>query len=116
VEILFQPHSAPFARGVFTTSYVPLKRAMTADEVLEVFRKAYAGERFVRIGKGTVNVNNIKGSNFIDLGIAAEGTTAIVFAAVDNLVKGGAGQGVQCMNAMCGLPEETGLMTPPLHP
>jgi N-acetyl-gamma-glutamyl-phosphate reductase common form len=116
VEILFQPHSAPFARGVFTTSYVPLKRAMTPDEVLEVFRKAYAGERFVRVSRGTVNVNNIKGSNFVDLGVVAEGTTAIVFAAVDNLVKGGAGQGVQCLNAMFGRPEEEGLMTPPLHP
>ena len=116
LKILFQPHSAPFVRGVFTTSYVPLQRPMTSDEAVEVFRKAYAGERFVRVGKGTVNVNNIKGSNFVDLGVVAEGTTAIVFAAVDNLVKGGAGQGVQCLNVMFGLPEEAGLLTPPLHP
>ena len=116
VEILFQPHSAPFVRGVFTTSYVPLRRPMTSDEVVDVFRKAYAGERFVRVSKGTVNPNNIKASNFVDVGAVAEGSTAIVFAAVDNLVKGGAGQGVQCLNLMFGLPEEAGLMTPPMHP
>jgi N-acetyl-gamma-glutamyl-phosphate reductase common form len=116
VEVLFQPHSTPLVRGVFTTSYVPLKKEMTGDEVLEVFKKAYAGEKFVRLGKGTTNVNNVKGSNFVDLGIAAEGKTAIVFAAIDNLVKGGAGQGVQCLNLMFGLPEETGLLTPPAQP
>jgi [amino group carrier protein]-6-phospho-L-2-aminoadipate/5-phospho-L-glutamate reductase len=116
VEVLFQPHSTPLVRGVFTTSYVPLRKEMTGEEVLEVFRKAYAGERFVRLGQGTTNVNNVKGSNFIDLGVAAEGKTAIVFAAIDNLVKGGAGQGVQCLNLMFGLPEETGLLTPPAQP
>jgi N-acetyl-gamma-glutamyl-phosphate reductase common form len=115
-EVLFQPHSTPLVRGVFTTSYVPLKREMTADEVLDVFRKAYAGERFVRLMKGTSNVNHVKGSNFVDLGVAAEGRTAIVFAAIDNLVKGGAGQGVQCLNVMFGLPEDAGLLTPPAQP
>lgn len=116
VKILFQPHSTPLVRGVFTTSYVPLKREMTGDEVLDVFKKAYAGEKFVRVGKGTSNVNNVKGSNFVDLGIVAEGKTAIVFAAIDNLVKGGAGQGVQCLNVMFGLPEEAGLSAAPSHP
>ncbi len=116
MEILFQPHSAPLVRGVFTTSYVPLQREMTTDEVLAVFRETYAGERFVRLGKGTTNVNHVKGSNFIDLGVVAEGKTAIVFAAIDNLVKGGAGQGVQCLNLMFGLPEDAGLSAPPAQP
>jgi N-acetyl-gamma-glutamyl-phosphate/LysW-gamma-L-alpha-aminoadipyl-6-phosphate reductase len=116
VEVLFQPHSTPLVRGVFTTSYVPLKREMTSDELLEVYRKAYPNERFVRLGKGTTNVNNVKGSNFVDLGVAAEGKTAIVFAAIDNLVKGGAGQGVQCLNVMLGLPEDAGLLTPAAQP
>jgi N-acetyl-gamma-glutamyl-phosphate reductase len=116
VKVLFQPHSTPLVRGVFTTSYVPLRREMSQDEVLEVFRKAYAGERFVRINAGTSNVNHVKGSNFVDLGVCAEGRTAIVFAAVDNLVKGGAGQGVQCLNVMFGLPEDAGLSAPPAQP
>jgi len=116
VKVLFQPHSTPLVRGVFTTSYVPLRRETTADELLELFRKAYEGARFVRLAKGTSNVNNVKGSNFLDLGLAAEGRTAIVFGAVDNLVKGGAGQGVQCLNVMFGLPEETGLLQAPAQP
>ena len=116
VPVLFQPHSTPLVRGVFTTSYVPLQKDMTSDELLDVFRKAYAGQRFVRLSKGTTNVNNVKGSNFVDLGVVAEGKTAIVFAAIDNLVKGGAGQGVQCLNLMLGLPEDAGLLTPPAQP
>ncbi len=116
VKVLFQPHSTPLVRGVFTTSYVPLKREMSQDEVLALFQKAYAGERFVRISKGSTNVNHVKGSNFVDLGVCAEGKTAIVFASIDNLVKGGAGQGVQCLNLMLGLPEDAGLSAPPAQP
>jgi N-acetyl-gamma-glutamyl-phosphate reductase len=116
LEVLFQPHSTPLVRGVFTTSYVPLRREMTDDEVLALFRQAYGSDRFVRLGMGTTNVNNVKGSNFVDLGVAVHGRTAIVFAAIDNLVKGGAGQGVQCLNLMLGLPEDAGLLQPPAQP
>ena len=97
VEALFQPHSTPLVRGVFTTSYVPLKEPMDDDGVLDVFQKAYTGSRFVRLCKGPVNVQNVKQSNFADIGVAANDRTAVVFAAVDNLVKGGAGQGIQCL-------------------
>jgi LysW-gamma-L-alpha-aminoadipyl-6-phosphate/LysW-L-glutamyl-5-phosphate reductase len=116
VKVLFQPHSTPLVRGVFTTSYVPLKKELSSDDAVELFRKAYAGERFVRVSKGTTNVNHVKQSNFVDLGVVAEGRTAIVFAAVDNLVKGGAGQGVQCLNVQFGLPDETGLLQAPAQP
>jgi len=112
-DILFQPHSAPMVRGVFTTSYVPLKREMSDDDVLALFRKTYEGERFVRVTKGTTNVAHVRLSNYIDLGVAANGKTAIVFGAIDNLVKGGAGQGVQCFNVMFGLEEEAGLTAAP---
>jgi len=95
---------------------VPLKKELTSDEAVELFRKAYAGERFVRVSKGTTNVNHVKQSNFVDLGVVAEGRTAIIFAAVDNLVKGGAGQGVQCLNVQFGLPDETGLLQAPAQP
>ena len=116
LEVLFQPHSTPLVRGVFTTSYVPLKKALTNDGILAVFREAYPNEKFVRVGSGTSNVTHVKGSNFIDLGVVAEGKTAIVFAAIDNLIKGGAGQGVQCLNVMCGFPEDAGLSAPPGQP
>jgi N-acetyl-gamma-glutamylphosphate reductase len=61
-------------------------------------------------------VQNVKHSNFIDIGVAAHDRTAIVFAAIDNLIKGGAGQAVQCMNVMCGFEEEAGLRQAPGHP
>jgi N-acetyl-gamma-glutamyl-phosphate reductase len=112
-EIVFQPHSAPMVRGIFSTSYAPLEREMSDDDVLAVFRKAYGGERFVRVGKGTTNVLHVRQSNYADLGVAAQGRTAIVFGALDNLVKGGAGQAVQCFNVMFGLPEDAGLTAPP---
>ncbi|MBI4566394.1 MAG: N-acetyl-gamma-glutamyl-phosphate reductase [Planctomycetes bacterium] len=108
-DVLFQPHSAPMVRGVFTTSYVPLAAEPDGDAILELYRSAYAGEKFVRVGKGTSNVAHVRGSNFIDVGVAARGRMAIIFGAIDNLIKGGAGQAVQCMNIMYGLPEDAGL-------
>src|SRR5260221_4406957 len=69
VEVLFQPHSTPLVRGVFTTSYVPLKKEMTSDELLDLFKKPYPSERFVGLVMGTTNVNNVQGSNFIDIDV-----------------------------------------------
>ena len=108
-EVLFQPHSAPMVRGVFTTAYVPLGGDVTEEEVLELYRRAYAGSPFIRIAKGTSNVAHVRGSNYADLGVNARGRTAIVFAAIDNLLKGGASQGVQCANLMLGFEEGEGL-------
>jgi len=108
-EVLFQPHSAPMVRGVFTTSYVPLAKEMSEEELLGSYRSAYEGSSFVRISKGTSNVAHVRGSNFIDLGLNVRGRMAIVFGAIDNLLKGGASQGVQCMNLMMGFDEDEGL-------
>jgi len=108
-DILFQPHSAPMVRGVFTTSYIPLAKEMTDEEALDLYRRAYAESPFIRIAKGTSNVAHVRGSNYADLGVNVRGRMAIVFAAIDNLLKGGASQGVQCMNLMCGFNENEGL-------
>ncbi len=113
LEVLFQPHSAPMVRGVFTTSYVPLDRELSDAELMDLYRSAYGSEPFVRLSKGTVNVLHVRQSNFVDLGLAVNGRTAVVFGAIDNLVKGGAGQGVQCMNLLLGLPEDAGLRQAP---
>src|SRR6185503_16321060 len=59
-DILFQPHSAPMVRGVFTTSYVPLSREMTDVELMEIYANAYKSERFVRLSKGTTNVAYVR--------------------------------------------------------
>jgi N-acetyl-gamma-glutamyl-phosphate reductase len=108
-DVLFQPHSAPMVRGVFTTAYLPLAREIAEAEVIEVYRRAYAESPFVRIAKGTPNVAYVRGSNFADVGVNVRGRTAVVFAAIDNLLKGGASQGVQCMNLMFGFDEAEGL-------
>lgn len=112
VEILFQPHSTPLVRGVFTTAYIPLDRDMDSDTLLELYRSHYDGCPFVRLQQGSPNVLWTQGSNFIDIGVQASGRTAVVFSAVDNLVKGGAGQAVQCMNLMFDLEQTRGLMAP----
>lgn len=112
-EVLFQPHSAPMVRGVFTTSYVPLAREVSESEILDLFRKAYTESPFVRIAKGTSNVAYVRGSNFADLGVNVRGRTAVVFGAIDNLIKGGAGQAVQCMNLMFGWDEAEGMRLAP---
>jgi N-acetyl-gamma-glutamyl-phosphate/LysW-gamma-L-alpha-aminoadipyl-6-phosphate reductase len=112
-DVLFQPHSAPMVRGVFTTAYLPLAKEMTEEEVLVLYRRAYSESPFVRLGAGTANVAHVRGSNFADLGINVRGRTAIVFAAIDNLLKGGASQGIQCANIMFGFEEGEGLRLAP---
>jgi N-acetyl-gamma-glutamyl-phosphate reductase common form len=104
VRVLFQPHSVPAVRGVFTTTY-----AQVAGDAGERLRAAYARERFVRLVDGSPNVHWVAGSNFVDIGWAQREDRAIVWAALDNLLKGGASQAVQCLNLMLGLPEERGL-------
>jgi N-acetyl-gamma-glutamyl-phosphate reductase len=108
-DVLFQPHSAPMVRGVFTTSYVPLGSDVSEPELIALYRKAYAGSPFIRVAKGTSNVAHVRGSNYADIGVNARGRTAIIFGAIDNLLKGGASQGIQCMNLMCGFDEGEGI-------
>jgi N-acetyl-gamma-glutamyl-phosphate reductase common form len=116
VEVLFQPHSAPLVRGILTSSYVPLKEPLDDDAILDLFTRAYADSRFVRLGKGHANVRDVRLSNFADIGVKADGRTAVLFCAIDNLVKGGAGQGIQCLNLMFGFDEAEGLTAAPAMP
>src|SRR6185295_5196174 len=108
-RIVFQTHSAPLVRGIFATAMVPLVRAMDRAALEDVFREAYASEFFIRLVEGSPDVAAVKGTNFADIGVAARGSVALVFVAIDNLVKGAAGQAIQAMNIMFGLPEPTGL-------
>lgn len=110
VPVLFQPHSTPLVRGILVTAYVPLKPGV---DVGAAFREAYGGAKFIRLGEAPTNPHDVAYSNFADIGWAAEGETAIVWVAIDNLLKGGAGQAVQCLNLMFGWPEETGLWNLP---
>jgi N-acetyl-gamma-glutamyl-phosphate reductase common form len=109
-ELVFMTHSLPVARGIFASIYAELKTAMSEDEGRSLFADFYREAFFVRLVKGSPDINWVKTTNFCDLGFAARGKQLVVFSAIDNLVKGAAGQAVQNMNLMFGLDEKTGLM------
>jgi len=120
VAISFTPHLLPMSRGILSTLYATLSKSMTDDEVYELYRDFYKDEPFVRPCEPGVfpATQFVRGSNFCDLGFKADNRTGriVVLAAIDNLVKGAAGQAVQNMNLMCGLPETRGLLGVPLFP
>jgi N-acetyl-gamma-glutamyl-phosphate reductase len=115
-RVTFTPHSAPMVRGIFTTAYAFPGRAISAQELRAIYDEAYARERFVRLVDNP-QVAVVAHSNFCDLSPHTDGAGAIIVtSAIDNLVKGGAGQGVQNLNLAFGLPEETGLTFPGTMP
>jgi N-acetyl-gamma-glutamyl-phosphate reductase common form len=109
-ELIFMTHSLPVSRGIFASIYTELKREFSAAEARELFADFYRDSFFVRFVEGSPDINWVKTSNFCDLGFAARGRQLVIFSALDNLVKGAAGQAVQNMNLMFGLDEKTGLM------
>jgi N-acetyl-gamma-glutamyl-phosphate reductase len=109
-ELVFMTHSLPVARGIFASIYAETKRELTADEAREVFADFYRDAFFVRLVEGSPDINWVKTTNFCDIGLAVRGRQLVVFSALDNLVKGAAGQAVQNMNLMFGLDEKTGLL------
>lgn len=115
-ELVFQVHSIPVVRGIFGSIYATTAESITSDRLGALFRKFYANEFFIRLVNGSPDINWVKNTNFVDIGWAATGDTAIVFVALDNLVKGAAGQAVQNMNLMFGEAERTGLVLPGSNP
>jgi N-acetyl-gamma-glutamyl-phosphate reductase common form len=109
-ELVFMTHSLPVARGIFASIYCETKDELTADDARALCADFYRGAFFVRLVNGSPDINWVKTTNFCDLGFAARGRQLVVFSALDNLVKGAAGQAVQNMNLMFGLDEKTGLM------
>jgi N-acetyl-gamma-glutamyl-phosphate reductase len=109
-ELVFMTHSLPVARGIFASIYVETKDELTTDAVRELYEDFYRESFFVRIVEGSPDINWVKTTNFCDLGFAIRGRSLVVFSAIDNLVKGAAGQAVQNMNLMFGLDERAGLM------
>jgi N-acetyl-gamma-glutamyl-phosphate reductase len=109
-ELVFMTHSLPVARGIFASIYVETKEEMKVEEVRAAFAQFYQDSFFVRLVEGSPDINWVKTTNFCDIGFAARGRQLIVFSAIDNLVKGAAGQAVQNMNLMAGLDEKTGLV------
>jgi len=120
VVINFTPHLIPMNRGILGTIYAILTGNATREDVLQCYRGFYPESGFVRIcPPGTVPATHqVKGSNYCDIGFAIDGRTnrLIIVSAIDNLLKGGAGQAVQNMNIMAGFEEDAGINQPPLFP
>jgi N-acetyl-gamma-glutamyl-phosphate reductase len=119
VTISFTPHLVPMNRGILSTAYCRLRNQMGLADLRALYRDHYKGERFVRVHEDIVpNPRYVKGSNYCDLAVFLDDRAGwvVTVAAVDNLVKGAAGQAIQAMNLMVGLPEETGLTNPAAYP
>ena len=118
--ISFTPHLAPMNRGILVTAYASLKGDVTASQVREAYHKYYDGERFVRVlPEGLCpQTRFVEGSNFVDVNAVVDQRTrrVVMMGALDNLVKGAAGQAVQNMNLMFGLDEAKGLRQVPMVP
>jgi len=115
-ELVFMTHSLPVSRGIFASIYVETKRELSETQLRETFADYYRNSFFVRLVNGSPDINWVKTTNFCDIGFAARGKQVVVFSAIDNLVKGAAGQAVQNMNLMFGLDEKTGLIFPGTNP
>lgn len=120
IMLNFTPHLVPMSRGILATAYANLNEGVTPDAVSQAFEKAYATEPFVRLlGLNAYpNTKYVRGSNFIDIAWHIDERTGrvIVLSAIDNLLKGAAGQAVQNFNIACGYEETTGLKLVPMYP
>lgn len=120
VRVSFTPHLLPLNRGLFTTVSVPLARSTSTAELVECYRDFYAGEPFVRVAdEGTrPATRSVVGSNFCDVAVIADPRTqrATCVSALDNLGKGGSGNGIHNLNVMMGWDERIGLEASPLYP
>ena len=120
VVINFTPHLVPMNRGILATEYASLKKDVTYEEVKAIYDKYYADEKFVRVLKENElpETKWVEGSNYVDINFKIDPRTnrIIMMGAIDNLVKGAAGQAVQNMNLMFGLDEAEGLNLVPMFP
>lgn len=120
IRLIFTPHLVPMNRGILVTAYANLKAGVTYEQVRAAYDKYYDEEYFVRVLDKDVcpETRWVEGSNFVDIGFKIEPRTnrLIMMGALDNLVKGAAGQAVQNMNLLFGLPENEGLKAVPMFP
>ncbi|OUN36152.1 N-acetyl-gamma-glutamyl-phosphate reductase [Lachnoclostridium sp. An76] len=116
----FTPHLVPMNRGILATEYAKLTRDVSWEDVKAVYDKYYGNEKFIRVLDRDVcpETKWVEGSNYVDIGFKIDPRTnrIIMMGAIDNLVKGAAGQAVQNMNLMFGLKESEGLELVPMFP
>ncbi|MFK5925835.1 MAG: N-acetyl-gamma-glutamyl-phosphate reductase [Desulfuromusa sp.] len=120
IRLSFTPHLLPVNRGILSTCYADLLEDKSTEELINLYRQRYATENFVRImpGEQLPNIAYVRGTNFCDIGLVSDQHTGrvIVISAIDNLVKGAAGQAVQNMNIRCGFHQALGLGIVPTFP
>jgi N-acetyl-gamma-glutamyl-phosphate reductase len=120
-EVLFTPHLAPMVRGILATCYarpVPGARTLSTADVMDALHRAYDHEPFVVVTDAPPSTKATSGSNCAHVTARVDERTGwvVVLCALDNLIKGAAGQALQCANVALGLPETTGLPTAGLYP
>lgn len=115
IILSFTPHLIPQKRGILATIYVNLKKPYTTEEIVRMYQDYYKDEFFIRVKEAgqLPETKHVAGSNFVDIGVCVDKrlNRAVIVSAIDNIVKGAAGQAVQNMNLMFGLEEGTGLKT-----
>ena len=120
ITLNFTPHLIPMNRGILITAYATVKEDVTEEQIRRAYEKAYENEKFVRFLEPGVcpQTKWVEGSNYVDVNVVYDKRTnrVIMMGAMDNLVKGAAGQAVQNMNLMFGLPEDMGLQMVPMFP
>lgn len=118
VKVTFVPHLLPVNRGIVSTMYVNLKSDVSEADIYKIYDDFYKDEKFVRVLKSgeIASLKNVKYSNYCDISLHLDGRTnrLIIVSAIDNMVKGAAGQAIQNMNIACGFNEDAGLcLVPP---
>lgn len=111
MNILFVPHLLPIDRGILETIYLdPADLEVTEEDLFSAFEDAYADEPFVRLRAELPNIRHVRDTNYCDITVRLVGGKVVVFAAIDNLIKGASGQAVQNMNVVFNQEETAGLL------
>ena len=114
VHVTFVPHLIPMTRGILATCYFDLKGSLA--ELQDTYREFYAGQPFTKVVTQTPTTKLASHTNLCLVNVAAQGRKAVVTAALDNLIKGASGQGVECFNIAFGFERSTALEFPPQWP
>lgn len=110
VQVCFNPHLMPMDRGILCSIYPRLTQTRSAEELLAVYRRFYDGQPFVRVVDHIPATKDVAHTNFCDITLRMNRGQLVVFAVLDNLIKGASGVAVQNMNLMLGIDQRTGIL------
>lgn len=110
LNLTFVPHLVPMHRGILSTIFLKPRQLMTAEQALAVLTEQYKDEPFIRVREDLPSTKDVALTNFCDVTVRVAAGKLVVLSAIDNLIKGAAGQAIQNMNLQFGLPETAGLM------